>query len=205
MLRPRNFRTVLVVAGRSTECGVFAQRHRRRACSCAESTVLSHRFRRDRDAGCRNDASVRRATRSVADVCRPRRRDAADRRARRAPASCCGATPSTRMRRSCRCFRVAAVVVNYQYAAGYDLRSRSAESRAAAWNRWSRPGASNWNEIYPKIDTAIPNARNFIGAGKTASVLGAFQTVWHDDGESLYEATWYRYYTQRPKPGKRAT
>ena len=26
---------------------------------------------------------------------------------------------------------------------------------------------------------------------KSAQVLGVFQTVWHDDGETLYEATWY--------------
>ncbi len=53
------------------------------------------------------------------------------------------------------------------------------------------PGANNWNEIYPDLDVAIPNERSFIGAGKRAHVLGLFQTVWHDDGETLFEATWY--------------
>jgi hypothetical protein len=53
------------------------------------------------------------------------------------------------------------------------------------------PGASNWNEIYPAIDTAIANERRFIDEAKTSGVLGLFQTVWHDDGETLFESTWY--------------
>jgi len=53
------------------------------------------------------------------------------------------------------------------------------------------PGARNWNEIFPNISAALDNERRFIGQGKDADVLGLFQTVWHDDGETLYEATWY--------------
>ena len=53
------------------------------------------------------------------------------------------------------------------------------------------PGANNWSEIFPDLDTAIPNERRFIDEGKAAHVLGLFQTVWHDDGETLYATTWY--------------
>jgi hexosaminidase len=53
------------------------------------------------------------------------------------------------------------------------------------------PGALNWNEIYPDLDRALPNIGRFVGEGKRAHVLGLFQTVWHDDGETLFEATWY--------------
>jgi hexosaminidase len=84
-----------------------------------------------------------------------------------------------------------AVIVNYQYAAQFDFAKSIARVAGGGFDQMVAPGASNWNEIYPKIDTAIPNARNFIGAGKAAGVLGAFETVWHDDGESLYETTWY--------------
>ncbi|HEY1682548.1 MAG TPA: glycoside hydrolase family 20 zincin-like fold domain-containing protein [Candidatus Tumulicola sp.] len=84
-----------------------------------------------------------------------------------------------------------AVIVNYQYTAQFDFSKSIARIASGGFDQMVAPGASNWNEIYPKIDTAIPNARNFIGAGKVAGVLGAFETVWHDDGESLYEATWY--------------
>ncbi len=53
------------------------------------------------------------------------------------------------------------------------------------------PGANNWSELFPDLDTAIPNERRFIDEGKAAHVLGLFQTVWHDDGETLYATTWY--------------
>jgi hexosaminidase len=53
------------------------------------------------------------------------------------------------------------------------------------------PGASNWNEIFPDVNAALANERRFVDQGKAAHVLGLFQTVWHDDGETLYEATWY--------------
>jgi hypothetical protein len=52
------------------------------------------------------------------------------------------------------------------------------------------PGANDWNEIYADLDTAYANEAQFIADGKAAGVLGMFETVWHDDGESLYEATW---------------
>jgi hexosaminidase len=84
-----------------------------------------------------------------------------------------------------------AVIVNYQYAAQFNFAKSIARVASGGFDQMVAPGASNWNEIYPKLDTAIPNERNFISAGKTANVLGAFETVWHDDGESLYEATWY--------------
>jgi hypothetical protein len=53
------------------------------------------------------------------------------------------------------------------------------------------PGAANWNEIYPDLTTAYANVARFVGDAKgTRGMLGMFMTVWHDDGESLYEATW---------------
>ena len=53
------------------------------------------------------------------------------------------------------------------------------------------PGALNWNEIYPDLDAALGNIDRFVTEGKQANVLGLFQTVWHDDGETLFESTWY--------------
>jgi hypothetical protein len=53
------------------------------------------------------------------------------------------------------------------------------------------PGALNWDEIYPNLDAALPHIDRFVSEGKASHVLGLFQTVWHDDGESLFEATWY--------------
>jgi hypothetical protein len=53
------------------------------------------------------------------------------------------------------------------------------------------PGASNWNEIYPDLGSAYANVGRFVGEAKGArGMLGMFMTVWHDDGETLFEATW---------------
>ncbi len=84
-----------------------------------------------------------------------------------------------------------AVIVNWHYGIepSYDRYIHLIAS--GGFEQMVAPGASNWSEIFPDIRTAIVNERRFIDEGKAAHVLGLFQTVWHDDGETLYETTWY--------------
>jgi hexosaminidase len=84
-----------------------------------------------------------------------------------------------------------AVIVNWHYGAQASFEPYIQTIARGGLEQMVAPGASNWNEIFPAIDTALANERMFINQGKAANVLGAFQTVWHDDGETLYEATWY--------------
>jgi hypothetical protein len=84
-----------------------------------------------------------------------------------------------------------AVVVNWHYGAEPTFESYIQTVARGGLEQMVAPGASNWNEIFPAIGTALANEQRFIDEGKAARVLGAFQTVWHDDGETLYEATWY--------------
>jgi len=84
-----------------------------------------------------------------------------------------------------------AVVVNWHYGAEPSFDRYIQTIARGGLQQMVAPGASNWNEIFPAIDTALLNERRFIEEGKAAHVLGLFQTVWHDDGETLYEATWY--------------
>lgn len=84
-----------------------------------------------------------------------------------------------------------AVIVNWHYGDEATFGPYIQTIARGGFEQMVAPGASNWNEIYPAIDTALANERRFINQGKTARVLGLFQTVWHDDGETLYEATWY--------------
>ncbi len=84
-----------------------------------------------------------------------------------------------------------AVIVNWHYGAQTTFEPYIRTIAGGGFQQMVAPGASNWNEIFPAIDTALANERTFIGEGKAARVLGLFQTVWHDDGETLYEATWY--------------
>jgi hypothetical protein len=84
-----------------------------------------------------------------------------------------------------------AVVVNWHYGAEPSFEGYIQTIARGGLQQMVAPGASNWNEIFPDIDTALANEGTFILEAKESHVLGLFQTVWHDDGETLYEATWY--------------
>ncbi|MFN2448393.1 MAG: family 20 glycosylhydrolase [Candidatus Baltobacteraceae bacterium] len=84
-----------------------------------------------------------------------------------------------------------AVVVNWHYGNDRSFKRYIDLIARGGFDQMVSPGDSNWNQIYPDIETALSNESTFIGEGKNARVLGLFQTVWHDDGESLFEATWY--------------
>jgi len=84
-----------------------------------------------------------------------------------------------------------AVIVNWHYGAQASFERYIQTIASGGFEQMVAPGASNWNEIFPNVAIALDNERVFIAQGKAARVLGLFQTVWHDDGETLYEATWY--------------
>ena len=52
------------------------------------------------------------------------------------------------------------------------------------------PGANNWNQIWPNLDTGFVNIRNFVRDGQKLGAMGMLNTTWNDDGESLYEMAW---------------
>ncbi len=83
-----------------------------------------------------------------------------------------------------------AVIVNWHYGDEASFEPYIKTIAGGGFEQMVAPGASNWNEIYPNVYRAWHNASRFIDQGKAAGVLGLFQTVWHDDGETLYEATW---------------
>jgi hexosaminidase len=84
-----------------------------------------------------------------------------------------------------------AILVNWHYGASKSFEPQIQLIQRGGFQQMVAPGANNWNEIFPDVATAIENERVFIDEGKAAHVLGLFETEWNDDGESLYEATWY--------------
>jgi hypothetical protein len=85
------------------------------------------------------------------------------------------------------------VVVTFHYGAEPSFAPYIATIDRAGFDQLVSPGANNWNDIYPDLATAYANIAQFLADAKAAQrahVLGMFMTVWHDDGESLYEATW---------------
>jgi hexosaminidase len=85
------------------------------------------------------------------------------------------------------------VIVTFHYGAEPSFAKYIATVDRAGFDQLVSPGANNWNEIYDDLDAAYANEAQFLADAKAARsphVLGMFETVWHDDGESLYEATW---------------
>ena len=52
------------------------------------------------------------------------------------------------------------------------------------------PGAGDWREIWPDLESAFVNIRNFVRDGQKHQAIGALNTTWNDDGESLMDMTW---------------
>jgi hexosaminidase len=52
------------------------------------------------------------------------------------------------------------------------------------------PGAGNWRAIWPDLESAFVNIRNFVRDGQKHQAIGALNTTWNDDGESLVDMAW---------------
>jgi hexosaminidase len=62
--------------------------------------------------------------------------------------------------------------------------------RAAGLDVMVAPGAGNWGAVFPNLDTAYTNIRNFARDGQKHQALGILNTTWNDDGESLLGMSW---------------
>ena len=52
------------------------------------------------------------------------------------------------------------------------------------------PGANNWSQVWPNLDVAFVNIRNFVRDGQKLGAVGMLNTTWNDDGESLHGMAW---------------
>jgi hypothetical protein len=84
-----------------------------------------------------------------------------------------------------------AVVVNWHYGSEKTFMPYIKLIAGGGFEQMVDPGDSNWNQIFPSIQTALRAERTFIDEGKASHVLGLYESTWHDDGQSLFEATWY--------------
>jgi hexosaminidase len=83
------------------------------------------------------------------------------------------------------------VVVTFHYGVEKTYKPYVDTVANAGFDQMISPGAANWNEIYPDLATSYTNVARFASEARGArGMLGMFMTVWHDDGETLFEATW---------------
>ena len=83
-----------------------------------------------------------------------------------------------------------AIAVPWVYDPRPDYDKDLAPFAKAGLSLFVSPGANNWNRIVPDYNSAFVNVRNFIRDGQKYHALGALNTTWDDDGESLFEMTW---------------
>jgi hexosaminidase len=83
------------------------------------------------------------------------------------------------------------IVMNWDYAPKDDYLPRIKPFKDAGLEQFVCPGVHNWNQIFPNLDSASKNIANFVRDGQASGALGMMNTSWDDDGESLFEMTWY--------------
>jgi len=83
------------------------------------------------------------------------------------------------------------IVMNWQYSARDDFDASIKPFKDAGLEQFVCPGAHTWNQIFPNIDAAAKNITNFVRDGQKAGATGMMNTTWDDDGESLFEMSWY--------------
>lgn len=53
------------------------------------------------------------------------------------------------------------------------------------------PSVNNWSKPVPDFDKAVTNIGRFVAEGQRQQAMGMLNTVWFDDGESLFDTVWY--------------
>jgi hexosaminidase len=83
------------------------------------------------------------------------------------------------------------IVMNWDYAPKDGFTARIEPFKDAGLDQFVCPGVGGWNQIFPNVDASSKNIVNFVRDGQKAGALGMMNTSWDDDGESLFEMTWY--------------
>jgi len=82
------------------------------------------------------------------------------------------------------------IAVAWDYSAAQNFDNKLKPYKDAGLDLFVSPGANNWNRIFPNLDVAFINIKNFVRDGQKYGALGMLNTTWDDDGESLFGMTW---------------
>jgi hypothetical protein len=81
--------------------------------------------------------------------------------------------------------------MNWAYSPRESFASRIEPFQKAGLEQFVCPSVYNFNQIFPNNEIVTNNIVNFVRDGQKANVLGVMNTSWDDDGETLFEMTWY--------------
>jgi len=82
------------------------------------------------------------------------------------------------------------IAVAWSYGPSQSFDNNLKPYKDAGLDVFVSPGANNWNRIFPNLDVAFINIKNFVRDGQKYGALGMLNTTWDDDGESLFGMTW---------------
>jgi hexosaminidase len=82
------------------------------------------------------------------------------------------------------------IAVAWSYGAAPQFDNLLKPYKDAGLDLFVSPGANNWNMIFPNLDVAFINIKNFVRDGQKYGALGMLNTTWDDDGEALFGMTW---------------
>lgn len=89
-------------------------------------------------------------------------------------------------------FKRSTIAVPWEYNAHPEGFARYIQPFTAAHLEcWVAPGVNNWSRVYPNYSVALANIQGFTADGQASGCTGQMNTVWNDDGETLFNSNWY--------------